>query len=469
MNHDTCSLLADSRGAPCVAAARAASKHAHASVGGSSSPLAQVAPASSERAPRARRQRGAAALLVTLVLFLAMALGALFVNRNLVFEQRSAANQYRSTQAFEAAEAGIEWALAQLNHNNRIGPDCQPVSDPSAASFRVRYLAYDPGDSRFTPRSWARNGTPTGLQPSCVRTATGWACSCPTQGLPALPSTPVVGPAPAFVLEFLSGDKPGTVRVAAIGCTSLAGECLDGAATRADASARIEAAFGLFGALRTPPVAALTVRGTVDTGSASPGAHNPDPQTGLAIHAGGPILAAQARLSGPAGSPLAGTLVGNDATLAQPTPDRFFASYFGLEKTAWKRQATVTRIQCASDCGALLTQAIAEAETNPMIWIDGDLPLAGPLSLGTVQHPVLIVASGVARLDGALNIHGALYAGDLIWNHASTGAVLRGALLSEGDYRGNAAAEIFYDSAVLALLKGNTGSFARINGSWRDF
>ncbi|HET6599602.1 MAG TPA: PilX N-terminal domain-containing pilus assembly protein [Burkholderiaceae bacterium] len=418
-------------------------------------------------ASSARRQRGAAALLITLLLLVAMALAALFVNRNLVFEQRAAANQYRSTQAFEAAEAGLEWALAQLNRNDRLGPDCQPTNDPTATSFRTHYLAYNPADASFTPLTWLHGGVPTALQPSCVRSATSWDCSCPTQGSPVLPAIQTTGPAPAFTLQFLPGDKPGTVRVASIGCTSLAGECLAGATTPADASAHVEAAFGLLAALRTPPAAALTVRGTVDAGTAALGAHNPDPATGLAIHAGGAVLAAQVRLSGPAGSSLAGTVIGNDTTLAQLSPDRFFASHFGLDKTAWKSQATVTRIQCPSDCGAALTQAIGDAGANPMIWVDGDLPLTGPLSLGSGQHPALIVVAGVTRLDGAVAMHGVLYTGDLVWNGA--GAVLRGAALSEGGYLGNASAELFYDTAVLATLNGNTGSFARINGSWRDF
>ena len=55
--------------------------------------------------PAARRQRGAAALVVTSMLFFAMVLTAMFVNRNLLVEQLSAANHDRAAKAFEAAEA----------------------------------------------------------------------------------------------------------------------------------------------------------------------------------------------------------------------------------------------------------------------------------------------------------------------------------------------------------------------------
>ena len=61
-----------------------------------------------------RGQRGAAALVVTMLLVCAMLIVVAVGNRNAVVETRASANQYRSTQSFEAAEAGLEWALARL-------------------------------------------------------------------------------------------------------------------------------------------------------------------------------------------------------------------------------------------------------------------------------------------------------------------------------------------------------------------
>ena len=60
-------------------------------------------------------QRGAVALVVALVLLFGMTLIAFFANRTMIFEQRTSANQYRYTKAFEVADAGIEWAIARLN------------------------------------------------------------------------------------------------------------------------------------------------------------------------------------------------------------------------------------------------------------------------------------------------------------------------------------------------------------------
>lgn len=408
-------------------------------------------------------------MIVTLMLFLATVLTALFVNRNLVFEQRASANQLRSTQAFEAAEAGLEWALAQLNNPQRIGADCQTSVDSAASSFRERYLSFARDSAVFTPNTWMQGGTLTPLRPTCVRSAAAWSCSCPADGAPALSTPTGRAPSAAFTLQFLPGDKAGIVRVVATGCTSLAGVCLPGSTAGTDATARIEVAFGLHAGLRTPPVAALTTRGAFSANAASIGVHNPDPATGIAIHAGAGIAAAQARLTGPAGSAPSSALVGGDSALAALNTDQFFARSFGIDKTAWRNQPAVTRITCTIDCAAALTAAITAVSGNAMIWIDGDLVLNSPLTLGTPAHPVLIVVDGMARLDGAVALIGVIYSASMTWSNTNGGAFVRGTALTEGDYQGDGAPEFFYDAGVLATLAGNSGSFARVSGSWRDF
>ena len=417
-----------------------------------------------------RRQRGAAALVVTMLLFFAMVLVAVFANRSLVFEQRTSANQYRSTQAFEAAEAGLDWALAQLNSNAAIGADCMPSTAPGAVPFRSRYLHADVARATFTPVTWLNAGIPTALQPSCVRGAGAWSCSCPALGQPVLAPPIGTDPAPAFTLQFQPGSKPGSVRVVATGCTRLAAACAPGGTTTADATARVQIDLALLPALRTTPSATLTARGAVNADTATFGLHNADPATGIAVQAGTAIAAGQARLTAPAGSPPGTLLVGNDVALAGLTPDRFFASYFGLDKAAWRDQPTVTAVDCRTPCAAALQAAIAAAPGNALLWVEGDLTLAGPLTLGSVSAPVLIIVSGSARLDGAVVVNGLLYTGSLSWNNTGgPGALVRGALITEGSYQGNGAPDLFYDPQVLAALKGVSGTFARVSGSWRDF
>jgi hypothetical protein len=418
--------------------------------------------------PALHRQRGVAALIVTLMLFFAMVVTAVFVNRNLLVEQHSASNHVRATQAFEAAEAGFEWALAQLNNPQRLGADCTPSAAADASAFRTHYLRADSRSDRFTPVEWSDAGIARRLQASCVRTGEGWACSCPTDAAPSLPITSGSAAAPSFSIEFAAAERAGTVRIVSTGCSRAANVCVADDSRGTDAHARVAATVALVPALRTPPAAALTVRGEVASPAAF-GAHNADPESGIAIHAGGAITVPAARLTTPAGAGLGDASLPNDARLAGSTPARLFASHFGLGKADWSAQPGITRIDCSADCAPAVLHTIDSDGTPPLIWVDGDLALERPVEIGTLDRPVVLVVSGTVRLRDAVRFHGVLYAGTVSWTTPAAGALLRGALLSEAGYGGDGTPALVYDRAVLATLQRASGSFVRVGGSWRDF
>ncbi|HJV63145.1 MAG TPA: PilX N-terminal domain-containing pilus assembly protein [Albitalea sp.] len=416
-----------------------------------------------------QRQRGAAALIVTLILFFVMTLVAAYANRNNIFEQRASANQYRATQAAEAAEAGVEWALAMLNDPRPIDEQCRPSAEDT--SFRERYLHVDAVSGSQSPATWDDLGTPTTLQAVCVRQGAGWDCSCPAAGrsVPALASE--ADDSPAFVVAFASHGRPGVVSLQASGCTRLAGPCNAGAAAPADATATLHADVGLLPGLVTLPVAPLTVKGSVHAGRAALGLHNGDADSGGAtVQAGAEFVAANASLTTAPGAPVAGSIIESDAALAAMPADRLFVAFFGLDKAQWQQHPAVARVRCPPDCGSTVLAAIADAGTNRMIWVDGDLPLRGPIRLGDPDRPVLIVCSGAARLEGPVTVHGLVYAASLSWQDGGSGpGLVRGAAISETGYWGDAAADLVYDAHVLAALRTWTGSFVRVAGSWRDF
>lgn len=408
---------------------------------------------------------------MTVTLFVAMLLVAVYVNRNLLFEQRAAANQTHATQAFEAAEAGLEWAQAQLNASGRIGADCRPSSDAADSTFRERVLQFDASTATFTPRTWLQGTLPVMRQAACVRTAAGWSCSCPLSGPHTLTAPSDLASAPAFRIQFQASGVAGVIRLLATGCSRLGGACSATGSTATEAVAQVEISLGLVPGLKTAPAAALTARGSINAGSAALGAHHGDaPSGGIALHAGGAIAAPLARINGPAGSVADDAVVPHDIALAGLDTNALFVSYFGMRAADWQAQSVVTALRCEGPCGETLQAAIGSGVVNPLIHVQGDLRLDGPLVLGTPQRPVAILVGGAAQLHGAVVIHGLLYAGTLRWDDtAGAGALVRGAAISEGGYSGNGAPDFAYDAAVLATLKGNTGSFARINGSWRDF
>ncbi len=417
-----------------------------------------------------RQQRGAVALIVTMVLFFAMTLVAAYVNRNLVFEQRISANQYRATQAFEAAEAGLEWALAQLNNPLKLGNDCRPGAGAQDKTFRERYLSFDIAAATHTPLTWTQGAQAVALQPTCVRNGSGWDCSCPVSGHPVLTSNAQAGPLAAFSIRFVKARQPGALRVVADGCTSLAGVCLPGSSSVADATAQAQEVVALVPGLATAPAAPLTTRDGVSTAAAL-SLHNTDAASGgSAVHTGATVSAPNARVTTlPGGTPSL-ALVTGDVALQGLSASRFFSSFFGLDKDAWRQQPAVRTVTCQGVCNGAVAQAIDAAGGPSLLWVDGDVSLDGPLSLGTPSRPVMLLARGVLRVSGSVTAHGLLHGSRIEWNDNGSGAgLLRGAATSEAGYTGNGAPDLYYDAATLALLKGNSGSFARVPGSWRDF
>ena len=418
-----------------------------------------------------RRQRGVAALVVTLLLCLTMVLAVGFAQRAVGVEERRSANDYRTAQAFEAAEAGLEWALARVNDPTRVDDDCRPSIDAAARSWRDRMLRIVMPTGVVEATTWSDAGIATTLQSACVRDAAGWACSCPSNGRPVLPLAATGATAPAFAIELGAGPRPGLVRVVATGCIrSAAGPvCTATAAHDHDASARHESMWSWVPALRAAPVAALTVRGDVVAGGAALGVHNADRAGGgLALHAGGRVQADALRLFAPGGSSLGATLVSDDADLAALAGDRFFARYFGMDQDAWSRQVAVARIACADDCAQAIATTVAAG--HRLVYIDGDLALTGPLQIGSSEAPVVLVAAGDVRLSADVAIRGVLRGASLTWNGNGAGpALVQGAALVGGDYRGDGTPDFVHDAVLLSLLRAREGSFVRVNGSWKDF
>lgn len=410
-------------------------------------------------------QQGSATLIVTLILFGVMTLIVAFANRNHLFEQRASANQYRSTKAFEAAEAGLEWATAMLNNPRALNDACEEGTG-ATMNFRDRYLSTDAQTRWLRPTTYSVSGRATALHAACVKQADGWTCACPRSGSPAIAAS-ATDDHPAFVIEFAQEAQPGTIRVMATGCTSFAGECSPGIGKAADAMAHVQVTLGILPVVPSLPLAPLTAKGAVDSGAASIGLHNADAASGgFTVHAGRAVLASSARFTTAPGGSIENSVIDNDASLDTQASDRLFASFFGMGKALWKQQPGVKPIHCDSDCIEALTAAIGAG--HQMIWIDGDIEFSGSVPLGTHERPIVIVATGAANFAGPVQVHGVVYAASLSW-HGAAGGRLRGAAISESSYGGDSPADFIYDRAALDSLNASAGSFARLPGSWKDF
>lgn len=409
-----------------------------------------------------RCQRGVGTLLAVVLLYAAMAIIVVFTNRNLIFEQKTSANQYRATMALETAEAGLEWATAMLNKSGQITSACIDSAVNTDPSFKGKYLAWVPATKTWAPT--AASGT---VLAACVTSQSGtdWTCSCPTAGTaPSVTPPSVGGFKPGFAIAFVTNAATRAVDLVSYGCTS----SITSTTCTGDAAASVRVTMANVPALATVPGAPLTARGAVSIGNAALGVQNGDPSTaGVTINAGMGIDATNARITTTPGTPPLTTLVGNDESLRNSTEDQMFQTFFGVPKATWRDSVADAVLTCPC---TEATISAALAGNKRKLWLQGDLTMNANMTLGSVTDPFIMVVDGAVQMRGDLAIYGITYATAVAWdNTGGGGALVAGAVISEGGYTGNGSPDYFYDPRVIASLTAIPGRFARVPGSWRDF
>jgi Tfp pilus assembly protein PilX len=126
------------------------------------------------RSPSAYGQSGVVTLFAAIVLTVLVTLVTLFSTRVLVFEQRASANQFRSTQALEAAQSGLDQAVAWLQARSTPGtienwgsantPPCKEnTAPPSGGVYSIYSLGWSSfqGGARSLTQSTCNAGMPT--------------------------------------------------------------------------------------------------------------------------------------------------------------------------------------------------------------------------------------------------------------------------------------------------------------------
>jgi hypothetical protein len=357
------------------------------------------------------------------------------------------------------------------------------------------------------------------LYPTCVLDGNAWTCSCPSNNTPTLnaPSTP--GLHPAFRLYFKTvtaqsgqGQPPGLVKLYSNGCTKLdtnfattSNTCLlfnpssslgpsVAAGSTNEGTAGISVLLGLTGGLASPPVNALTAVGNINitgatglTVNVAPGVTGPLfpnnllPPSPYAVHTGGGTVTGVTATWLP-GTPSGASILSGDSALAalsaNPTPSAnpnanlLFETTFNMGSSTFQNQPALVVLNCGtSACTASQVRNAITLNPNRPIWVQGDLTVDSAGDIGSLTAPVLLVVSGNSLTFGSnpINIYGLVFATTTTQLNLSGAALLRGALMAEGDISGSSTATVSYDPDLLRLLRATTGSFVRVPGGWQDF
>jgi hypothetical protein len=406
-------------------------------------------------------QRGAASLVVAMILLFGMTMVAFYANRGLLFEQKTSANQYRATSAFEVAEAGIEWATARLNEPHKIAANCGP-SGGTDRTFRDKYLQHS-----TTPTF----NVVTNAYPGCRFPASGSpVCNCPDVGNPTVGTESE----PRFAVRF-DYVGPETVAISSVGCTAST-QCVHGS-TNSDATARVRVVVKLLPTLRSNPLAALTAGGDVTLGGTTDNIVNNDPATDFRT-----VNAETLSITWPGAPAIAVTT---------PTPDppanAIFRAHFGQDIADYKAHPGTTVVcdaavhgLCAAgaitctggaDCATKVVTEIGRGRTQ--FWVDAPLEFTNAGEVGSANSPVLLATSYPLTFSGNGPLHGVLFGANQIhtqpWSIQGLGTTeVRGAIIAQNDVNSTGNFTVNYNPGVLQKLRPATGTMVRVPGSWSD-
>lgn len=430
------------------------------------------------------RQRGVASLAVALLLLFGMTIIAFFANRSLIFEQRTSANQYRSTRAFEMAEAGLEWAVSKLNEEPTLATAPSCATGTTTSSFADRFLPITSAGFVFT----------SGLtyRAACrISDAGVVSCTCPTPA--ASPSVALSADAePRFVVEFQAGPTVWSTRIVSRGCTNAGAYCYDGSGTP-DGAAVVTAVYAMRPAVPGAPGAGLVTGTAAVTGGNMTVINKDTASNGITINSGSVVnLDGATDVVTMDGAPPRSSVLDNDPSLrdltnADADGELFFRSFFNegfsqfqSNSKTWLITAgscgTNTRCTtCASEnaCG----QAVTNAWNNgyERFWSDTDVSLntSNGTTFGSAARPLSIATSANLEFKGNITAYGLFYSATATAdeNYVVPGmgnALVYGAIVVRGSFeKGTGSLRLVYDANLFTPDK-MRGTMVRVPGSWRD-
>jgi Tfp pilus assembly protein PilX len=398
------------------------------------------------------RQQGAVSLLISMVLLTVITFVSVYTSKTVLLEQKISANELRGRIAFEAAESGVESAIAAIN--NGWTRDANMVVLPNEV--------YDT-DGNLT------NGGETNS------------------------NTLVNGSRVTVTLSDASSGDLIATRIVAQGWSD------DSSATRT-----INVISAFVSPLPNTPDVPLSTRGrVVISGSAT--VHNPEGHS--TIWSGGdvdfgsnnttsttiadPSASGYPDCLGSASTPCsmvrssdrytAGLdVIEHDTSLSNLTTDEFFQNTFGMSMLRYQTEqvtvdvlpANINNLTTASPPGASLG-------ANEVIWVEGNTAFNN-LTVGCTTSlsgsnvcsaantkPSILIINGNLNVSGNIHIYGLLYVTGIMTGSGNLTTV--GAVMMQGSNSAmTGSVDITYNSAVLRSLADNTDS-AGGGGSWRDF
>jgi Tfp pilus assembly protein PilX len=363
-----------------------------------------------------RNQKGVATLLITVIMIASITLIILFAASYNRMQEQIISNSYQNTQAYEAAEAGLEFGIVYLQQN-------------SAAILANPVNGYIPAYS-----------------------------SASTQNVSLTDSS-------KFTITFTNPVQNNYTLIS----ISSTGTSSDGTSTRT-----ISQKVALGSLLSTPPTIPLISKGSVTmSGNALISNSNLNSTINSASTVAFSGNAATTIVNGATGSNKSGVngdVQQNNATINAMSNTTFFQTYFGSTEAAV--QPTVKHYY--SNASSTNYSATLDGMTGTSIWIDqtgGQATLSGNPVIGTAANPVLLIVNGNLNISGNAVIWGFVYVIGGVATSLTGNSVINGGVVSTDNLSLSGNTTIKFNTTVLSGLQQQVEAsyFAKVPGTWKDF
>jgi hypothetical protein len=382
------------------------------------------------------------------VLLLLITLVGFYTSRTVVLERKIAGNDFRTRQAFEAAESGIHMALAYIGRRGGADKNDDGILDPVFDTD-----ADGNGDT---------NTLTFGNFSSVTVTLTG---VFPTIGIQA---------------DGFSDDRTASRTIHAVGSTA---DALPNAPTNPLTSKGSVVISGSATAHNPEGSSTIWSGSDVNLGSNNATATNiADPSSaGYPDCMDTPMTCSTTRSSTKTSVGL--DVIEYDSSLTNLSAEELFENFFGLS-TANYFESRVTLNVNAANANNLSTDDSnpgVHLATGEVIWVEGDTTLSNNTTVGcevelnggaacpaASTDPSILIINGSLTTDGSPSFYGVVYViGNMQLNGNTT---ITGAAVSSGQLTNGAggSVDIWYNSDVLDAARDN-GRLAAAPGSWHDW
>lgn len=359
---------------------------------------------------RLKKQHGAATLLITTLLMVSITMIVIFAANYSTFQQKISANVNRNQQAYEAAEAGLEFGINYLKENRTTilatasGGYIQPFSNSSVTNVVLA------NNSRYS-----------------------------------------------ITFTNPTANDYTIIRVTSTGTSD------DGTATRV-----LTQLVSYGSLLSAPPTNPLTVKGNVALGG---GSSISNTESGTSINSGGTVTISGSSTTTSTSGTSTSSSTGSDiqqsnSTLSSMSFDAYFANFFGTTPATVKSNSTYTYTNLGEYSGVL------NGKTGVSIWIDqtsGTAKISSSTVIGSPSSPVLLIINGNLKISGSTIVYGLIYVTGTADVDIVGSTLLVGGLVTSSDLTMTGSSSVQYNSSVLTTTQQMMSYYAKIPGSWKDF